>query len=306
MQYPLNSSTICTSCSSSQAAITDPESGETICSNCGMVITDKTDDIIHQEERTFTFEGANKKARTGAPSSLARHDRGLSTIIGRSGKDASGQKIVSSTSSTFERLRTWESRIQVNSSTDRNLSKAFSQLHLLKDKLGLSDAIVEKTAYIYRKAEEKKLAKGRSIIAMLASALYIACRETETSRTIKDIAMASNIKSKDIARNYRLLISELDIRVPIADPLKYTAKIANTAKLSEKTKRHAFNTMNEVIKKEIPAGKHPASLAATVLYLACKKTGEHISQDNLAEAAGITGVTIRARLKELTRSIELN
>ena len=176
---------------------------------------------------------------------------------------------------------------------------------MLKDKLGLSDAIVEKTAYIYRKAEEKKLAKGRSIIAMLASALYIACRETETSRT-KDIARASNIKLKDIARNYRLLIRELDIKVPIADPLKYTAKIANTAKLSEKTKRHAFNTMNEAIKKEIPAGKHPASLAATVLYVACKKTGEHISQDNLAEAAGITGVTIRARLKELTRSLELN
>jgi transcription initiation factor TFIIB len=65
--------------------------------------------------------------------------------------------------------------------------------------------------------------------------------------------MGSNIKSKEIARNYRLLINELDIRVPVADPLKYTAKIANTAKLSEKTKRHAFNTMNEVIKKEIPA-----------------------------------------------------
>ena len=308
MQDPLYSSTtICTSCSNSQAAITDPESGETICGNCGVVITDKTEDIIiHQEGHAATFEEANKKARTGAPSSLARHDRGLATIIGTSDRDATGQKIANSTRSTFERLRIWDSRIRVSSSTDRNLSKAFSELHLLKDKLGLSDAIVEKTAYIYRKAEEKKLAKGRSIIAMLASALYIACRETETSRTIKNIAMASNIKPKDIARNYRVLISELDIRVPIADPLKYTAKIANTAKLSEKTKRHAFNTMNEVIKKEIPAGKHPASLAATVLYVACKKTGEHISQDNLAEAAGITGVTIRARLKELTRSLELN
>jgi transcription initiation factor TFIIB len=306
MQYPLYPSTICTSCGSIQAVITDPESGETICSNCGMVISDKTDDIVHQEGRAYAIEEVNKKARTGAPSSLTRHDRGLATIIGRSDKDASGQKIANSTRFTFERLRTWDYRIQVNSSTDKNLSKAFSELHLLKDKLGLSDAIVEKTAYIYRKAEEKKLAKGRSIIAMLASALYIACRETETSRTIKDIALASNIKSKDIARNYRLLISELDIMVPIADPLKYTAKIANTAKLSEKTKRYAFNTMNEAIKKEIPAGKHPASLAATVLYVACKKTGEHISQDNLAEAAGITGVTIRSRLKELTRSLELN
>jgi transcription initiation factor TFIIB len=306
MQYPLYPSTICTSCGSSQAVITDPESGETICSNCGMVISDKTDDIVHQEGRAYAIEEVNKKARTGASSSLTRHDRGLATIIGRSDKDASGQKIDNSTRFTFERLRTWDYRIQVNSSTDKNLSKAFSELHLLKDKLGLSDAIAEKTAYIYRKAEEKKLAKGRSIIAMLASALYIACRETETSRTIKDIALASNIKSKDIARNYRLLISKLDIMVPIADPLKYTAKIANTAKLSEKTKRYAFNTMNEAIKKEIPAGKHPASLAATVLYVACKKTGEHISQDNLAEAAGITGVTIRSRLKELTRSLELN
>ena len=66
--------------------------------------------------------------------------------------------------------------------------------------------------------------------------------------------MASNIKPKDIARNYRVLIRELDISVPIADPLKYTAKIANAAKLSEITKRHAFDTMNEVIKKEYLQG----------------------------------------------------
>jgi transcription initiation factor TFIIB len=301
--YP---TTICTSCSSSQAAITDPDLGEIICSNCGMVISDKIEDTVHPERRTYTFEEADGRARTGGPTSLARHDRGLSTLIGRPDKDANGQKIDNSTRSIFERLRTWDSRIQVNTSADKNLSKAFSELHLLRDKLGLSDAIVEKTAYIYRKVEQKKLMKGRSIIAMLASALYIACRETETFRTIKDIAMASNIKPKDIARNYRLLISELEIMVPIVDPLKYTAKIANTAKLSEKTKRYAFNTMNEAIKKEIPAGKHPASLAATVLYVACKKTGEHISQETLAEAAGITGVTIRARFKELTRNLELN
>ena len=305
MQYSSDSSIICTSCRS-QAVITDPESGETICSNCGMVIFDRTDDIVHPERHAYTFEDIDKNARIGSPSSLARHDKGLSTVIGRSDKDAGGQKIVNSMYSSFERLRTWDYRIQVNSSTDKNLSKAFSELHLLKDKLGLSDAIIEKTAYIYRKAEEKKLMKGRSIIAILASALYVACRDTDTFRTIKDVALASNIKQKDIARNYRLLINELDIKVPIVDPLKFTAKIANIAKLSEKTKRQAFNTMNEAIKKEIPAGKHPASLAATVLYVACKKTGEHISQDNLADVAGITGVTIRTRLKELARRLDLN
>jgi transcription initiation factor TFIIB len=44
-------------------------------------------------------------------------------------------------------------RMQIGSSTNRNLYKAFYELHVLKDKLGLSNAIVEKTAYIYRKVE---------------------------------------------------------------------------------------------------------------------------------------------------------
>ena len=60
--------------------------------------------------------------------------------------------------------------MQIGSSTNRNLYRAFSELHMLKDKLGLSDAIVEKTAYIYRKVEHNGLVKGRTIPGMLAAA----------------------------------------------------------------------------------------------------------------------------------------
>ena len=65
----------------------------------------------------------------------------------------------------FKRLRTWDSRIQLDSSG--NLQKAFSYLNMLKDKLGLSDSIVEKTAYLYRKVEDSGLIKGRTISGML-------------------------------------------------------------------------------------------------------------------------------------------
>ena len=62
---------------------------------------------------------------------------------------------------------------------------------------------------MYRKALEKGLVRGRSISALVAAALYAACRDTETPRTLKDVANASNIKKKDVARCYRLLIREL-------------------------------------------------------------------------------------------------
>ena len=57
--------------------------------------------------------------------------------------------------------------MQIGSSTNRNLYRAFYELNLLKDKLGLSDAIIEKTAYIYRKVEGRGLVRGRTIPAMI-------------------------------------------------------------------------------------------------------------------------------------------
>jgi transcription initiation factor TFIIB len=88
-------------------------------------------------------------------------------------------------------------------------------LDRLKDKLAVGDAVIEKAAYVYRKALEKGLVRGRSISALVAAALYAACRDTETPRTLKDIAHASNIKKKDVARCYRLLIRELDLKMPV-------------------------------------------------------------------------------------------
>ena len=57
------------------------------------MITEKSEDISNPEWRAFTLEEKNSKARTGTPTSLAKHDRGLATIISKTGRDASGQKL---------------------------------------------------------------------------------------------------------------------------------------------------------------------------------------------------------------------
>jgi transcription initiation factor TFIIB len=145
----------CSICDMENTTITDPNSGEIVCSNCGMVISDKIEDTIHPERRTSTFEEAHERARTGAPYSLARHDMGLSTIIGKENRDARGQLIDAEMRSEIERLRTWDLRTRMRKSGDRNLMKAFEQLDRLKEKLGLSDTIIEKAAYIYRKIQER-------------------------------------------------------------------------------------------------------------------------------------------------------
>ena len=252
----------CSICGRIRTAIADPDSGEILCSNCGMVIAETNQDDVNPERRAFTSEEQNARTRTGAPSSLSRHDKGLTTVIGKTNKDAAGRELDANARSTFKRLKTWDTRTQVDSSTNRNLYRAFYELNVLKDKLGLSDAIVEKTAYIYRKVEQRGLVKGRTIPGMLAAAIYLACREMGTPRTLKDIVRSSNIKRKAIARNIRILTVELGIKAPVFDPMKCIVKVANAAQIGERTTRHAFKMMNELLtSKTASAGKDQMGLA---------------------------------------------
>ena len=224
---------------------------------------------------------------------------GLSTIIGRTDKDAGGRALDASMRTTMARLRTWDLRSQVHTPTDRNFQRAFDQLYTLKDKLALSDAVVEKTAYIYRKAQEKRLVRGRTIFEILAASMYATFREMGVTRTLTDIATATDIKRKHIARSYMLLANELELKIPILDPMKCLVKVANKAGLSEKTKRKGLNIMKDVIEKEISGGKSPMGLAAAVLYLSCLENGETTTQADIAGAADITEVTLRNRFKDL-------
>lgn len=71
----------------------------------------------------------------------------------------------------------------------------------------------------------------------------------------------------------------------------------------KKQKKQAMDIMSEVVKKEINSGKIPMGLTATVLYVSCIKTGENISQSSIAEASGVTEVTLRNRFKDLRNKL---
>ncbi len=290
----------CPSCGNKKI-VTDQNTGELFCGKCGLVITDKIVDM-GAEWRSFTNDGSNR-SRTGAGSSLTMHDMGLSTVIGAANKDATGKPLSASVKSSIERLRTWDSRSQASSSADRNLRQALNEMDKLKDKLALTNAVIEKAAYIYRKAMERKLVRGRSIHGLVAACLYAACRTTETPRTLDDIADGINIRRKDVARCYRLIYRELELKMPVVDPVKGVSRIASIAGLGEKTKRKAILILNEAKRTYITAGKDPMGIAAAALYLACISTGETKSQKEISIASGVTEVTIRNRCAGLRKML---
>ena len=292
----------CPECTSKNL-VHDYDSGETICGDCGLVVYEQTMDK-GPEWRAFTQQEKTSKSRVGSPTSYSIHDKGLSTTISQVDRDAFGRKLPMSTRLQMWRLRKWQIRSRVHSSTDRNLAQAMSELERLSSKVSISPPIREKAAVVYRKALDKGLVRGRSINAIAAAALYAACRKNGSPKSLSEIANASLVDKKDVARCYRLMVQELDFQMPISTPLTYVSKIAEKNGISGKTQGIAIAILREARQKRFSAGKDPMGLAAAALYIACVQNNERITQKDIAEAAGVTEVTVRNRYKAL--KIQLN
>ena len=281
--------------------ITDSDRGEVFCGGCGLVLVQNLDDTSH-ENRSYSSEDFMKNARTGPATSLTMFDRGLSTVIGTN-KDSSGNSLSSKTKYEFNRLRTWDQRSKSRNTS--SLSKAFTLLHGMKTKIGVSNNVVEDAAYIYRKAVNAKLTRGRTMSSLIAASLYASCRQNNTPRTLDDIAAAGNVERRILSRDLRTIIKKLGLSLNQYDTASFIVKISNNMNLSEKTKRDAFEILKKCKDEGITAGKHPVAQAAASLYIACIVNGEKISQKKFSNESGVSDVTIRNRATLIKKTLKI-
>ena len=290
----------CQNCKLSKL-VTDGATGEIACSSCGCVITER---VLDRGSEHTNFDGLDNR-RTGAGLSLKMYDKGLYTIIDSKNKDSIGKSLSTNNIQTFSRLRKWDRRSQTKNSAQRSLISALQDLNNVQSKLGLSDTVIERASLFYRKASEKNLIRGRTVKAIAGACLYAACRDLEHTRTLNEISQNFGIRRKDLSRSYRSLFRELGLIVSIADPIKSINKIASKIGVEEKTIRKAVFILDVAQDAEIVAGKNPEIIAATALYAACMLTGENKSQSEVALAAGTSTVSIRNRISEFKKKLNI-
>jgi len=293
----------CPECGS-QNLVYDYDQGQTICGNCGLVVREKMMDK-GPEWRAFTLKEKELRSRVGRPETCSVHDKGLSTDIHPWNVDSSGKKLPLDTKFQMQRLRKWQRHSRAHSSIERNLIQAMTELKRLSDKLNIPKPVEEQAAVIYRKAVGKDIIRGRAIMAVIAAALYVACRLARIQRTLREIAEVSLVNKKDVARAYRILLRELDLKMPVANSIIYVSKIAEDLGISGETQGLAIKILRQAKEKRINSGKDPMGLAASALYCACLQNGEKKVQSDIAKIAGVTEVTIRNRYQELERELDL-
>ncbi|NQV39360.1 MAG: transcription factor TFIIB [Nitrosopumilus sp.] len=281
--------------------ITDLDTGEIACSNCGAVSLEETIDTA-AEFSGFSAEDYQNNSRVGMKTSLKMADRGLSTIMEPQDKDSSGKRLSIENRRMFYRLRMWD-RNSRSSISVKSFQKAFTLLDGISSKLALPESVVEETAYLFRKIAAKKILAGRSTSSMLCATVYMTCRLTDTPRTLQDIANAGNLKKTNLQRVYRFLMKELELYPETYNPMEFVTRVAKAVGLSEKTERLSFKILTICEMKNVSTSKNPMAMAAAAINLASIMNNEKVTQLKISEASGISAVTIRDRSKEIKEKI---
>ena len=188
-----------------------------------------------------------------------------------------------------------------NRTFKRNMEQAMIVMNKLEKLMNLPKVVIDEAINIYKNAIRSGFMRGRSIEIVAVISIYAACRKLKVPRTLDEIAEYSGFDRVELGKIYRAMIAELKIEIPISDPKDHVERIGRLLQLSDITIEKAMEIIDKAKEMGYPAGKDPAGIAASAIYIAGLLTNERRTQKEIAHVSNVTEVTIRSRYKGLIK-----
>lgn len=290
--------------------VDDYQSGERICSNCGIVVRDAPVDT--GPDNRLSEDMSLRSVRASGSTTYAQHDLGINTTINNSQVDCNGRPLNRIVRSQLKGMRRWQRRVRVSGSKDRRVSVALMSINDACGALGLRKNILETASILYRNTNNRMDLRGKSIAAVTAAIVYMACKQCGVVRSVSEIVAGIcqpgevRSKTKLASKYYRSMVMETGSPRPEPMPMtKYISKISNISETDVRAERLALRLADLAQSQTIMSGRDPHGIAAAYLFIACMLMGHENMQRDIAEAAGVTEVTARNRCKEIFAEFDL-
>jgi transcription initiation factor TFIIB len=268
------------------------DGAERVCADCGLVV--EADRIDHGPEwRSFDDDDTDPK-RTGAPLTRSRHDRGLSTEIGRSTK-VKGRK-----RRRLARMRTQHNRAQISTKRDRNKVYAYTEIRRLTGVLELPDSVRDAACALFDSAQEESLLRGRSLEGFAAACVYVACRTADVARTVGEVCAEAKATEDEHQAAFDAMNRELGLPIAPSGPAEYLPRFASDLGCDPAVERRAGELAERAVEEGIANGRNPVGVAAACLYTAARELDAECTQQEAADVADVTPVTVRRTYVDLT------
>ncbi|XP_048491120.1 transcription initiation factor IIB-like [Beta vulgaris subsp. vulgaris] len=298
----------CNDCKKHTEVVFDHSSGDTVCSECGLVLESHSIDET-SEWRTFADSADDTDPnRVGSPTDPLLADIPLSTVI----TTVNGARVgggLPKSATAFDKK-------------SNLLLSAFQYISLMSDRLALVPTIKDRAKEIYKNLldHNQKSCRGKNLDAMVAACVFVACQQENLPRTLKEVCsvVANGTTKKDVGKAKTFIMNHLkneednnknknknnydnnnnNRMIRAADFVKRFC--SNLGNMDNRAMKAAFEAV-QTSEEEIDVRRSPLSLAAAVIYIV-SQLSEESKRPSLRDVSVATGVaegTIRSAYKDL-------
>ena len=205
----------------------------------------------------------------------------------------------------------------------------------MSEAIGLPKVVSDIAKQLYKKIEDSKQLKGKTIQSIIAACIFIACRKANVPRTFKEICALTKVPKNEIGRVYKtiekLLVAdaqataatsggEIPTISPAAAPrnpseLQYTPtastnasdlmiRFCNRLQLPASVQATCVELAKRMAEAGTLAGRSPISIAAAGIFFVSYLMGKGRTAKDVGEAAGVSEGTVRNAYKVILASKE--
>lgn len=180
-------------------------------------------------------------------------------------------------------------------------ARARRDIEAICSKCGAPDVVYRRALSIYNSALGHGLQRGCHHATFAAAVVSLACRMEMVPRTTKSICKAALVKPCSMHRAYNTIAAGLSLNIPPPDPSSFISGMGSACNLPVPVLRQAAELLRSV--QPQMSGKDPATLAAAALYIVCTSQKTGVTQQQIADAASVSTVSMRLRRQDIEAAL---
>jgi transcription factor IIIB subunit 2 len=160
---------------------------------------------------------------------------------------------------------------------------------------------VDRAYRLYQLALQRNFIFGRRQAHVVATCLYIICRQEKSPHLLIDFSDALQVNVYVLGKSFLQFSKVLNLNLPVIDPSLYIHRYATRLQLGDKMSNVITTSLRIVtrLKKDwITTGRRPDGICAVAMLIAARAYGFNISQGVVSKIFRISGETLKRRLDD--------
>ena len=282
--------TTCEHCSSCNVILDD---GNYVCQECGTIVSRFID--ANAEWRYYGSEDtkSNDPTRCGMPVNDLLPFLTLGSVMGYGNNESYDIRIM-------RKYHMWNA----TSYKERSLYTIFDNMTVNAVNHGIPKSIIEEAKVLYKKISEMKISRGENRSGLIASSIYMSCKNNKVPRSTKEIAKIFNLKVTTMTKGCKKFQDIMKINLESTTADDFVFRFCSKLNMDMEKKKICKAVVKKADEYGVVSENTPPSIAAGTIYL-CNVVYEWgITKKELSEACEISQVTISKCYKRLMNYVD--